>query len=170
MMTRGEGDGRSRFFARAKLAGALRRNGRLRAGGGGFANTLSGRLAARFADMAAALDIIGLLLAGEPPPPDALAAKSPAPGEGFAAVESARGKSVSPIRLDGAGRIVDYSIVAPTEWNFHPDGPFRAVAARGGYWRRRGGEAAGGEAGLRFRSLPSRRRGVVGKRPCMKCR
>ncbi len=94
-----------------------------RQAGGGFANTLSGRLAARFADMAAALDMIGLLLAGEPPPPDALAAKSLAPGEGFAAVELARGKLFHRIRLDGAGRIVDYSIVAPTEWNFHPDGP-----------------------------------------------
>jgi coenzyme F420-reducing hydrogenase alpha subunit len=22
------------------------------------------------------------------------------------------------------GKIADYAIVAPTEWNFHPDGPF----------------------------------------------
>jgi Ni,Fe-hydrogenase I large subunit len=28
------------------------------------------------------------------------------------------------MRLDSAGRIADYRIVAPTEWNFHPQGPF----------------------------------------------
>ena len=87
-------------------------------------NTLSGRLAARFADMACALDMIGLLLAGDAPVHGALVPKSPAPGEGFAAVESARGRLFHRLKLDAAGRIADYRMVAPTEWNFHPDGPF----------------------------------------------
>jgi hypothetical protein len=40
---------------------------------------------------------------------------------GFAAVETARGLLVHSVRI-AEGRIADYRIVAPTEWNFHPDG------------------------------------------------
>ena len=57
-------------------------------------------------------------------PPDLLTARSLGPGEGFAALDSARGRLYHRVRLDWAGRIVEYAIVAPTEWNFHPDGPF----------------------------------------------
>ena len=42
-------------------------------------------------------------------------------GRGRALVETARGVLMHEITLDGE-RIVDYVIVAPTEWNFHPDG------------------------------------------------
>lgn len=45
-----------------------------------------------------------------------------APGIGRALVETARGLLMHQIVLDGE-RIADYSIVAPTEWNFHPKGP-----------------------------------------------
>ena len=45
-----------------------------------------------------------------------------APGRGRALVETARGLLMHEIALDGE-RIVDYFIVAPTEWNFHPQGP-----------------------------------------------
>jgi Ni,Fe-hydrogenase I large subunit len=38
-------------------------------------------------------------------------------------VETARGLLVHRVRLDGE-RIADYRIVAPTEWNFHPEGAF----------------------------------------------
>jgi hypothetical protein len=41
---------------------------------------------------------------------------------GRALVETARGLLMHEIVLDG-GRIADYLIVAPTEWNFHPQGP-----------------------------------------------
>jgi hypothetical protein len=37
-------------------------------------------------------------------------------------VETARGLLMHEIALDGE-RIADYFIVAPTEWNFHPQGP-----------------------------------------------
>jgi coenzyme F420-reducing hydrogenase alpha subunit len=43
------------------------------------------------------------------------------PGEGAAVGEMARGLLVHAARLEG-GRIADYAIVAPTEWNFHPQG------------------------------------------------
>jgi hypothetical protein len=47
----------------------------------------------------------------------------PAGGQrGRALVETARGLLMHEIVLDG-GRIADYFIVAPTEWNFHPQGP-----------------------------------------------
>lgn len=44
-------------------------------------------------------------------------------GAGLACVETARGLLVHALRLKD-GKIADYAIVAPTEWNFHPDGPF----------------------------------------------
>ena len=44
-----------------------------------------------------------------------------APGIGRAVVETARGLLMHEIVLDGE-RIADYLIVAPTEWNFHPQG------------------------------------------------
>jgi len=43
-------------------------------------------------------------------------------GRGRALVETARGLLMHEIVLDGE-RIADYFIVAPTEWNFHPQGP-----------------------------------------------
>jgi Ni,Fe-hydrogenase I large subunit len=42
-------------------------------------------------------------------------------GEGLAAVETARGLLLHRARLQEQC-VVDYQIVAPTEWNFHPDG------------------------------------------------
>jgi coenzyme F420-reducing hydrogenase alpha subunit len=89
-----------------------------------FAPTLSGRLAARFAEMAATLDSIGALVAGGEAPDDLVTAKNTGAGASFAAVESARGRLYHAMRLDGDGRIADYAILAPTEWNFHPEGPF----------------------------------------------
>ncbi len=44
-----------------------------------------------------------------------------APGIGRSLVETARGILMHEIVLDGK-RIADYLIVAPTEWNFHPQG------------------------------------------------
>lgn len=47
-------------------------------------------------------------------------------GQGAAMVDAARGHLIHWIKLK-QGRIADYAIVAPTEWNFHPEG----VAVRG---------------------------------------
>lgn len=44
-----------------------------------------------------------------------------ADGVGRALVDTARGLLMHELRLEGE-RIADYVIVAPTEWNFHPDG------------------------------------------------
>jgi coenzyme F420-reducing hydrogenase alpha subunit len=46
-----------------------------------------------------------------------------APGAGLAWLENARGLLIHRVELDG-GRVARYAIVAPTEWNFHPNGPF----------------------------------------------
>lgn len=48
---------------------------------------------------------------------------SPAPGEGIAVVRTARGLLMHHVRL-AAEQVKEYEIVAPTEWNFHPDGAF----------------------------------------------
>ena len=51
---------------------------------------------------------------------------APAPGEGLAWAEMARGVLVHHVVLDGRGaaaRIEACHVLAPTEWNFHPDGP-----------------------------------------------
>jgi hypothetical protein len=49
---------------------------------------------------------------------------APAVREGFAAVETSRGRLGHWTRLSRDGKIEDYAIVAPKEWNFHPAGPF----------------------------------------------
>ena len=41
---------------------------------------------------------------------------------GIKQVEAARGRLIHHVKLDD-GCISDYRILAPTEWNFHPDGP-----------------------------------------------
>ncbi len=53
-------------------------------------------------------------------------------GGGIAWVENARGLLVHQVRLDTdradrADRVTHYRIVAPTEWNFHPDGPLASA-------------------------------------------
>ncbi len=79
-----------------------------------------------------------------------------APGEGVAAVQTARGLLLHRARLD-AGRVAGYEIVAPTEWNFHPAG----ALARG-----LDGVEADDEATLQGRA----RLVVQGLDPCVACR
>ncbi|MCM5551909.1 hypothetical protein [Pleomorphomonas sp. NRK KF1] len=43
---------------------------------------------------------------------------------GYASVESPRGRLYYSAVVQGDGRLRDARVVAPTEWNFHPDGPF----------------------------------------------
>lgn len=43
-------------------------------------------------------------------------------GAGIASVQNARGLLLHRVALDKHGRIADYCLVAPTEWNFHPAG------------------------------------------------
>ncbi|AUX78780.1 nickel-dependent hydrogenase large subunit [Sinorhizobium fredii] len=54
-----------------------------------------------------------------------LACGAPAPGAGgYGAVECARGRLYHQAEIGGNGRLSAYRILAPTEWNFHPAGPF----------------------------------------------
>ncbi len=79
------------------------------------------RVPARFV---ARLHELALLLAGRGGA--ALGAKALADGSGLAWVENARGLLLHRLRLTH-GRTADYRIVAPTEWNFHPDGALPAA-------------------------------------------
>ena len=42
---------------------------------------------------------------------------------GLACAQTARGVLIHVVRVEGE-RIADYAVIAPTEWNFHPDGAF----------------------------------------------
>ncbi len=48
---------------------------------------------------------------------------------GLAGVETSRGVLFHVVRL-AAGKVADYRIIAPTEWNFHPAGAFVATIAQ----------------------------------------
>jgi Ni,Fe-hydrogenase I large subunit len=80
----------------------------------------STRFAARLLDLAWALAGIS-----EGAPNDAacpwVQALAVGEADGLAAVQTARGLLVHRVRIE-SGRVADYRIVAPTEWNFHPDG------------------------------------------------
>ncbi len=76
--------------------------------------------------------------------------------EGLAAVQTARGLLLHRARIDG-GRVADYRIVAPTEWNFHP----RGALAQG---------LAGLDAGNRLELEHRARLAVQALDPCVACR
>ena len=57
------------------------------------------------------------------PPGDWVSSTMPRLGRGLAAVETARGTLVHDVALDG-DKVARWRILAPTEWNFHPDGAF----------------------------------------------
>jgi hypothetical protein len=84
---------------------------------------LAARLVARQTDLAATLEAIRTLLAVGGAPEGLLSTQGEPSGWGFAAVDSARGRLYHALRLDSGERIADYRIVAPTEWNFHREGP-----------------------------------------------
>ena len=51
-------------------------------------------------------------------------------GQALAWCEMARGLLLHWVQLDAHGAVLDYRVLAPTEWNFHPEGALaRAVAA-----------------------------------------
>jgi hypothetical protein len=70
--------------------------------------------------LARVLDVIAMASGNAAPRLDVA---SPAAGEGTAVVRTARGLLMHHVRL-ASGHVSDYEIVAPTEWNFHPDGAF----------------------------------------------
>ena len=78
------------------------------------------RLVARLAEMAQ------LLLDW---PTGRFGAAATGQGMGVGWAETARGLVVHRVALEG-GRVSSYRIVAPTEWNFHPEGAFAKAARR----------------------------------------
>jgi Ni,Fe-hydrogenase I large subunit len=83
-------------------------------------HTATTRYVARLVDLALMLDE----LAGAPRRTDALPwvqAFAVGEADGLAAVQTARGLLIHRVRI-AEDRVADYRIVAPTEWNFHPDG------------------------------------------------
>jgi hypothetical protein len=79
-----------------------------------------------FARFVARLREFALLLAGRASPTVGAQA---VPSGGIAWVENARGLLVHHVRLQ-ADRASMYRIVAPTEWNFHPDGALASALIR----------------------------------------
>jgi hypothetical protein len=112
--------------------------------------------------MLARLVELALLLSRDLATDDGAATPSPVQGfplgagEGLAAVQTARGLLMHRARV-ARGGIAEYQIVAPTEWNFHPDG----ALARG----LRGIEAGDEDALARQARLA-----VQALDPCIACR
>lgn len=88
------------------------------------------RVAARLADLAECAQALAA-----PPPTQRrrIDACSPGAGVGLASVASARGLLIHRVQFGDGDRyatphVARYCIVAPTEWNFHPDGAFMREA------------------------------------------
>lgn len=92
----------------ALLAGLLRRDGA----------TVLARLVARLVEL---VELVQGLR--EPSSRPAIESVAPGPRTGLAWIQTARGLLLHRAALDEDGRVLDYRIVAPTEWNFHPVGP-----------------------------------------------
>ncbi|MCG6207426.1 nickel-dependent hydrogenase large subunit [Rhodopseudomonas sp. HC1] len=116
------------FAARPDLAGRVPETGSLarlsdhpliRSVGTG----LAGRLLARLIEARATPQLLRALRRGDADHAAILRATSLGDGIGLGAVECARGRLYHLIALDRAGLISRYEILAPTEWNFHPQGP-----------------------------------------------
>ncbi len=108
-----DGDAGWNFVARPQLDGRCRRTGVIFAGGGAL--PVLGRI------LLARLRRLAVALAERDFHSSAVVSAS----EGWACVDTARGWLVHRAALE-AGRVVRYRILAPTEWNCHPQG----VAAR----------------------------------------
>ncbi len=78
----------------------------------------AGRPAGGGANEALGADLADWAAARQRPP---LSGTSLADGVGLAQVQAARGLLVHRVAIQG-GRVADYRILAPTEWNFHPQG------------------------------------------------
>jgi hypothetical protein len=102
--------------AAAETGALARQQGRVEMSTPAFASRWLARLE-ELSDWASGIEEVG---AG-----GTASAASAVTGSGRALVETARGLLMHEIVLDG-DRIADYFIVAPTEWNFHPQGPLAA--------------------------------------------
>lgn len=99
-----------------------------------FGGGLLARLAARLAEAGRLIDCLLRAARAEIMPGQRiLRAMTTSDGWGVGIVHSARGMLVHALRLEG-GKVADFRILAPTEWNFHPDGVVvRALEKLGRY-------------------------------------
>lgn len=95
-----------------------RRHPLIEALNGEFGDGLLTRWMARLVELAQLPDTLRQHLAAAEVAPEP---NGCAPNTGIGMVEAARGRLYHWVALEG-GRIVDYRILAPTEWNFHPQG------------------------------------------------
>ena len=106
------------------------------------ATALAARLHARLLDMTESLDLLqAAVTTGVAPEADPVRSEETGPYEGFAALESPRGRLYHWLRASAGRQVADYAILAPTEWNFHPHGPLREALI--------GAETGTGEDALR---------------------
>ncbi len=113
---------------------------------------LIARFAARLVEIAEALrelEELVLDLSDDAGAPGAIAGS----GIGFGLIDAARGLLVHRVELE-EGVVRRYQILAPTEWNFHPDGPLRRGLV---------GVAAGPDLAWRARLL------AAALDPCVAC-
>lgn len=74
----------------------------------------------------ALLDLASTAIASlSQPPAPLLPLPATAPGEGLGLVQTARGWLLQRVVLDATGRLAAWQLLAPTDWNFHADGPLR---------------------------------------------
>jgi len=86
---------------------------------------LAARLLARIEDVRLCLDLLQGIAMGEDPDLAPLMGDGTAPkAGGYGVVECARGRLFHQAEIGNDGLIGAYRILAPTEWNFHPAGPF----------------------------------------------
>lgn len=86
--------------------------------------TVAARLRARIAEIARLPQALRDLAGGGPTSLETIIANYRlGDGVGAAAVETARGRLYHYVELDAESRVSRFQCLAPTEWNFHPEGP-----------------------------------------------
>ena len=96
-------------------------------------SAFSDRARARLLDVRQAFaELEALVLGDAPPGPGLIACGRLGERSAYAAIETARGRLYHALSCDNMDRILIYGMVAPTDWNFHPRGPFvgRVLGAR----------------------------------------
>lgn len=115
------------FVRMPHLPGRVVETGAFARRGGANSNAphLARRLLARVGDIRECLAQLARLAATGEQDWSSLAAGGPTPAAGgYGAVECARGRLYHHAEVGGDGRLAAYRILTPTEWNFHPTGPF----------------------------------------------
>lgn len=88
---------------------------------------LAMRFAARLKDVDDSMKILNAISTGQQPEvADLMNAGELSNHSGYGVIECARGRLYHLAEIGADGRIAQYRILAPTEWNFHPAGPFAA--------------------------------------------